>query len=294
MEAPAAAATEAPDLAAMEAAATAASADTAAVEPTAATEVAHEPAGGTVSSGVVTGFGSGTGAILEMEEWEPGSDNRRMQATMYLQSDKMRVETTTARGEEATMIFNQARQVLWMIEPAHKRYYEITAADIRQLEQQMKQMEAALAQVPAEQREMMKKMMAQRMGEPVETEVRATGREQVGSYTCTVYEVLVNGQRNQDVWAAPFQQVALNATDFRVFRAMGEFFEPLRRFAPQAQAGWDLKGSGEIDGFPVRWVDYEGARVVSEGKVVRAQRQDLAAQLFNLPAGLKKVELGLR
>ena len=116
---------------------------------------------------------------------------------MYIDAGKLRFDIREHGGKKTAMIFDQAKQVMWMIDHSRGSYMEMTAADLQQMKQQMdsamKQMEAQMAQMPPEQRQMIEKMMKQKMGmaKPPSITVRVKSRgEKVGSYVCTRYEVL--------------------------------------------------------------------------------------------------------
>ena len=115
--------------------------------------------------------------------------------------------------------------------------------------------------------------------------------EVVGPYTCTLYEVLTDGQRTSEVWVAPLDQVQLQPAEYETFRAMAEFYEPLSRNDPEAK--WGMPGGLQMDGFPVRWVEYEGQRAVSEWEMVEVEQRSLESNLFSLPSGLQKIDMSM-
>jgi uncharacterized protein YneF (UPF0154 family) len=240
------------------------------------------------------------GVVLEMEEKEPGNRDRATQVTVQLQEGKLNVHSKRSTGEEAMLIFDENKQVLWLVDYQRRNYVEMTAADVERMgqgmQQAMRQMEEQLAQMPPEQRKMVEQMMKQRMGQQmgaapsVTVQVKSRG-ERMGPYICTRYEVLTDGKRSQEVWAAPLEDVQLQETDFRTFRAMGDFFEPLRRNIPM-KASWGAPASLDVEGFPVRWLNYEGERAAVEGKVVSAERRDLEASVFTVPPGFQKSKGG--
>ena len=248
------------------------------------------------------------GVVIQQQERQPEKPDQASTVTMYIDAGKLRVENKSPQGEDAVMIFDQSKQVMWMIDRKGGTYFEMTAADVQkmgqsmgqamgQMAEAMKQMEAEMAQMPPEQRAMMEKMMKQPMGgmgqpaaAPKVTVQEKSQGEKVGQYVCTLYDVLTNGQRTQEVCAAPLDQAFLQPPEYQTFQAMAEFYEPLRRNAPQSQQ-WGVSGASQIKGFPVRWRSYEGQRMVSEWAVVKSERQSLSGDLFVLPSGLKKQDM---
>ena len=110
------------------------------------------------------------GTIIQQEEREPGTSKVKAQATISIDAGKLRMEQESAAAGKSVMIFDQSKQVVWMIEPAKNSYMELTAAQVQQMggqmQQAMKQMEAELAQMPPEQRKMVEQMMKQQMPAP--------------------------------------------------------------------------------------------------------------------------------
>ena len=236
------------------------------------------------------------GVALQMKESKPGSEKPGQQMNMYIDAGKLRIDIGEHGGKKTAMIFDQAKQVMWMIDHSRGSYMEMTAADLQRMKQQMdaamKQMEAQMAQMPPEQRKMIEKMMKGKMGmaKPPSITVQVKSRgEKVGSYVCTLYEVLSDGQRINEVWVAPSGPGLLREAELQTFRAMAEFFKPLSQGA--SQSGWGMSGMEKMEGFPVRRLDYEGERVVAEWETTKAERKALDSSLFTVPPGLKKQKM---
>ncbi len=246
------------------------------------------------------------GVVVRQVEREPGSQNPAQQVTLYIDAGKLRIEGNSSGDEDFVMIFDQGRQTVWMIQPGEGTYIEMTAADIQKMKQSMdqamgqmaeamKQMQSELANMPPEQRAMVEQMMKGRMPQSqsapapkVTAEVKSRG-ERVGPYTCTLYEVLTDGQRTSEVWVTPLDQAQLQQAEFETFRAMAEFYGPLSRNNPEAK--WGMPGGLQMDGFPVRWRNYEGQNVTSEWEMVEVERHSLDGNLFTLPPGLQKTDM---
>ena len=237
------------------------------------------------------------GVVVQQEGGKIG-DSKKQQTTLYLDSGKIRMEAVGPDGKKNVTIFDQAKQVLWHSNTAESSYIEMTQAQVEAMANQMgdmmKQMEAQLAQVPPAQREMMEKMMKGRMGgmgsaAPTITVQEKGSGEKVGPYTTTRYEILTNGQRTSEVWAAPRDIIHLQESDFQAFQALAKFFAPLARMAPKGS--WSAPAMESIQGFPVRTVSYEGEKPAYEWTVVSADQRSVEASLFTLPAGLKKTDM---
>ena len=208
------------------------------------------------------------GVVLQMKESKPGSKTPGQQINMYIDAGKLRIDIGEHRGKKTAMIFDQAKQVMWMIDHSRGSYMGMTAADLQRMKQQldsaMKQMEAQMAQMPPEQRRMIEKMMKQKMGmakpSSITMQVKSRG-EKVGRYVCTLYEVLSDGQRTQEVWAAPFAEAQLGKPSTRPSRPWLSSLNPFAAVSLSAAvgrcpdagtwkafrcAGWSTKGIASL------------------------------------------------
>src|SRR5258708_7973225 len=94
------------------------------------------------------------GIIVHQEGGEIGGNKPKNKMTLYLDAGKIRVEGDNPDGKKFAMIFDQDKQVVWMINSGDGTYVEMTAAQIQSMADQMgnmmKQMEAQLSQMPPE------------------------------------------------------------------------------------------------------------------------------------------------
>lgn len=242
----------------------------------------------------LAGLAATAGVVIEQEQSEPGSDTPAWRTTYFLDAGKLRIEAKSAEGEETLTIFDEARQVVWMIDRLAGTYVELTPAQVHEMQQRLeqarKEMEAELARMPPDKRQAIEEMMKGQTGGGAAITVREAGRgEKVGSYLCVRYELLTQGQRAGEVWAAPFEQLQIRDPEAKTFQALARFLEPLGQGLP---GGGRMPGGSQVQGFPVRSVTYDGERVVAEEKLVKAERRTLDPGLFTLPAGLQKTEFG--
>ena len=150
-----------------------------------------------------------------LEEGQPPRDRK-----VLLEPDRMRVET--GRG---TMIYRDDRKVLWLVNDTERRYSEMTPqsmAAMRQgMDQQLRQMQEQLKNLPEAQRRQVEQMMTQR-GLPgaatshnVTYTKRATGQT-VGRWRCDVYEQQVDGKKTAELCLAALGDLGLKSNDVEV------------------------------------------------------------------------------
>ena len=234
------------------------------------------------------------GVVIQQEQREPGGAAPLVQTTMYIDAGRLRIEARSVEGEHTISIFDESKQVLWVIDRVAGTYSEMTAAKMAEMKKRMdearKAMDAQLAQMPPERRKMMEEMMKQQMGGGAAVTVREMSRgEKVGAFTCIHYEQLAQGQRSGEVWTASPDQLQLGEAEYKTFQALGRFLEPLGASGP---GGAGLVSAGRfIEGFPVRSLLYDGGQAVAEEKVTKTERRALEPNLFALPPGLEKTEM---
>jgi hypothetical protein len=234
------------------------------------------------------------GVVIRQEQREPGNATPLVETSMYIDAGRLRIESRSAEGEHTITIFDESKQVLWVIDRVAGTYQEMTAAKMAEMKKRMEEarqaMEAELAQMPPERRRMIEEMMKQQLGGASDMTVREIGRgEKVGSFTCIHYEQLMRGKRSGEVWTASPDQLQLGEAEYKTFQALGRFLEPLGQSAPGG-AGL-VSASRHIEGFPVRSLAYDGGQAVAEEKVTKTERRALEPTLFALPSGLEKTEM---
>lgn len=251
----------------------------------------------------LTGLTAAAGVVVEQEQREPGGDAVLARTVYYLDAGRLRIETRSEDGDEVVLIFQADKSVAWSINRNEGTYYELTPAKVAEMRQRLdkmqREMAARLAELPAEQRQAIEQMMehmGQTMTSPPPATVRIVGREeQIGSFVCTRYEVLRGGQREAEIWTAPLEQLQLGGEEYATLAALARLFEPLGQRMPGPELGGlrTLEQSGEgLQGFPVRSLTYDEGRAIAEELVVRVEQQSFEANLFELPSGLRKAEIG--
>lgn len=255
-----------------------------------------------VLAACLAGWSAVAGTQVTLEERDPASQAAVARSVFSLEPGRLRIETRTEEGETTLVIFHADQSVVWIIDPTEGRYYEMTPAKVAEVRPQMeaaqKEMSAELAKMPPEQRRALEQMMAQMgqgVGTPTPATVRVVGRgERVGSFDCVHYEVLRSGQRTEEVWAAPLEQLQLQREELETLAALSRLFEPLGSQGPVSQLSGltTIQGGERVEGFPVRTLSYDNGQAYREEVVVRAERQSFDAKLFELPPGLRKTEFG--
>jgi hypothetical protein len=217
-------------------------------------------------------------------------------AQVQIEPQRMRTEIADGGGASQVIIFDGAKQVMYMINPARKTYSEMTKADVdrtgAQMSEAMAKMQEAMKNIPPAQRAQMEAMMRGRglpgaAATPAKTEYRKAGTQKVGKWTCDVYEGFQNNAKTGEVCTVSPQALGFTAADFEVSRQLATF---LRGLIPQGADALFQAGKVEEQGYsgvPVRQVmNVAGREIVTE--LTDVTRQTFPDSLFEVPAGLQK------
>ena len=208
---------------------------------------------------------------------------------VQIEKNRMRTEVTDQSGGKQVVVFDGAKQTMYMIDVGKKTYSEITKADIDQMSDMMAQMKAQLAALPPEQRAMAESMMKGRggaMGAAAKTEYKKVGTDKVGKWTCDKYEASRNGQKTSDLCTVDPSALGFTAGDFTVTQQFMEFFGKLLPQAADQAFGLGQASQQGFSGVPVRVVAGNTTTEVTE-----ASRQTFADSLFAVPAGFQKIDM---
>ncbi len=252
------------------------------------------------------------GVIMKREGGPVGGD--KMQSVVYIEGAKVRVESAAAMGK-TVIIFDGDKQVMWIVQPDNS-YMEMTADSIArmaqmaggggmsgaqnaQMEAAMQRQQAALANLPPEQRAMAEQAMKGRMGAmgggassgPVSYTYEARGGSgKYGQFTCTKYDQMGNGKKSAEMCLAPTSELRLSANDMRAFQAMSKFMEPMRRMNPRASQMATFNET--MPGFPVHSLMFDASdKPTYEDTLLSVEQKSVEGAMFTLPAGATKRDM---
>ena len=234
--------------------------------------------------------------VLIVEKTTSGGNTKTNQ--IQIEKERMRAES-----DSQTVVFDGAKQVLWLINDGRKSYSEMTKADVDrmggQLNDAMAKMQEQLKNLPPEQRAQIEAMMKGR-GMPGmaggaaagKTEYRKTGTDKVGAWACDKYEGTRGGQKVTELCTVDPKVLGFAMSDFQVSKQLMEFFS---KIVPQGADRMFAVGTPEEQGFsgvPVRRIAFNNGQQQSVSEVTQASRQNFPASTFDLPAGYQKEALG--
>ena len=219
--------------------------------------------------------------------------------TILLDANRLRTESDD--GRIVMFLTDGGRNRMVLLDKAKHQYQEIDDQMMQQMAQQMSgamaQMEAAMKNVPPEQRAMMEKMMKGKMPQAAAaaptTVYTAKGSGSVNGFSCTKYEGVRSGEKEAEVCAAVEAQLKLTASDLQIFEKMKQFSasvtsalanSPVRVSVPAGslEAGYE--------GFPIQRVEFDKGQATRRSELKSITRANFSDADFSL-GDAKKVEI---
>lgn len=235
--------------------------------------------------------------VLHMDESNADNTSVLRNTDFYFHSDHLRMDTRTGETVEQSVLYNRSEETVYMVDHTSKKYFRLNrevAATLKERIEMMKKMaEERIAQMPPEQQEMARKMMAQQMGN-IEADygIEATGEEsEINNYSCAEYVMTEDGETKRKMWVASYDDLEINKKEVG---CLEEFSELMASFAESM--GSNLGDSNflyqkEIKGLPVRSIDYDYGNPAGQTNVVKVETYTPDQAFFALPSGYAEQSL---
>lgn len=224
----------------------------------------------------------GQGMYWESTVTGEAIDGSDLMKTWYM--PKMLKLQSRQDGDYSVLRLDQEK--MYMIKPGNKTYSVMTFAEMEEgMKKAGAQMDKALEQMkdlPAEQREMMEKMLGKSAGKQKEkaTLKKSTETKKIGSYTCAHYTILRGKDKLADLWVTK---------EIRGFDAMRNDLKSFSRrmTAMNPTMGGDLaRVMEDVDGFPM-----EQSMAGITSVITKLEPKATSLSDFEVPAGFKKVDM---
>lgn len=193
--------------------------------------------------------------------------------------------------EKEATVFRLDKQMMYTINYEKKQYSEITFAEFEaflkksssELEGRMAELKKQLADMPAEQRAAMEKMMGARLdqaGSEGKVEVvKSPGSKIISGFDCVNYVLKEDGKEIGSIWTT------MKAPDFSAMQ------KDFKEFSERIAAQMTMKGPQmaeamkQVEGFPIQTTI--GPMTATVNSIVKAA---VSPGEFEVPAGFKKVD----
>jgi len=252
------------------------------------------------------------GVVMEIEVKDLTSGGTPEVMTARIEGTNARMQVVSGgQGVPGEVIFRGDRSEMLMIDHGQKSYVVMDEATIERLAGQlgdaMKQMEAALANVPPEQRAMVEQMMRGRgMGaaaaapRPAPELRRTSERAEHSGFSTVKYEVLVEGRKTREFWVTDWNNIDGFQEAQPAFEAMAAMMKRLLDVLAQSPLGnlADMDTGGyeymtELGGFPVLTREFGSTGELETETTLRSiRRESIPASEFQPPEGYRQQQIG--
>jgi hypothetical protein len=213
---------------------------------------------------------------------------------VQIEPNRIRTEVQIG-GRHQAIVFDAAREVLLIVDPARKSYIEMTRADAERMSGMMQgamaMMQEQMAKMPPAQRAAMEQKMAGLMGGTAAggapPEYRRSGTDTVAKRTCDRYDVFTSGRKTSEICTVAPEALGLAAADFGVLAKLSDF---VRLLVPQMAhqllaVGTPTQG---FSGLPVRTTTTMPDGATTTVTLTDARRATFEDAIFQVPAGYQK------
>ena len=238
------------------------------------------------------------GGIFTIEETRR---NKTILSKTYIEKHLLRIESNIG-GKMYISIYNSEKEILYNIDIQKKTYSVITKSDLEKIGDRMnntnKMFEEKMKELPKEQREMMMKMMNDKMIPPQQNSddkiyLRVNTGEKIGSWVCDKYNVTENKTLIREVWIADWNYTGLKLDYKNVLKSLEKFFnyftEQLGDKVKSQSLNLDFSLADK--GIPVKTIHYANGEENGSSIIKEIKEEELPYSLFMVPSGFTKDNL---
>lgn len=207
---------------------------------------------------------------------------------------------------EGSMVFRGDKNEVVIINHDNKTYIIMDEATMKsiaaQIGQAMSQMEAAMKDMPPDQREKMKEMMKQKMpglggGEYVEPVLKKAGEGKVNGVSCAKYDVYKGDERIRQHCVADWNSIEGGQEMMAVMLRMADFMDQMAKSFSKAgslvgdQVQFEknvFNQLRQLNGFPIETIEYSDGKEEAESTFQSSKKTTVDAADMEPPAGYTK------
>lgn len=244
--------------------------------------------------------------LFEMDHVNKSAEERN-KSKAAVQGNKLKMDFYEGGNKlENSMIYRGDKDLMIMVDHGDKSYMIMDKKTMNKLSEKlssaMAQMEEAMKNVPPEQREMMRKMMKDKMPgmgntRYVEPVLKKSGSGTVNGYKCTKYDVYKGDRKVRQHCITDWSNIKGGEEISSVMLEMSEFTDDMTKtFANSSgPSGSSMQFERnvfnqlkEMNGFPVRTTEYDNGSVESESVFNSSKTTSVDASVFEAPSGYKR------
>ncbi len=236
------------------------------------------------------------GTIVHMERKDSADAKARPDSLIYAQDGQFRMDTLDATGHVQDFVLIRDGNI-WQVDMEKRTFMQIDQAALTGKQGEMQdRMQAMLQSLPPEKRAMMEARMQGMMAgrsQPAYTMTSTGKTDQVGSWSCDLWQVSKGGKVSSDACVASRGSLQggdelIDAVHKAATTASGVLSSiPAAHAAAQRMAVY-----AQANGFPVRTRELAGGKVESELTVSNIEHRSLPADQFAIPKGFTQTTMG--
>jgi len=225
------------------------------------------------------------------------------QQTFWIDATRVRVDMQRAKSNNSViMLLEGDNPRFQMVDHAKGQYMEMDANTMRQAQSQMQgamaEMQEQLKNMPPQQRAMVEKMMAGRMGmgqaaPRTKTVYTAQGSAKMNGFDCTRFDGAREGTKVSEACASTPAQLGLNPGDFQALEKMREAFADLAKSMANSPFGGNFAsdiGDVGMTGFPVHQTTFRDGVAAQKFDIKTVDRASFSDADFSTGSA-KKMEM---
>ncbi len=265
---------------------------------------------------------SSAGLVFELETtYSSGSETRTESSRLYVLEPNMKMEImgSDSSGDDGSdeMIFRGDKDHFIIVNHHEGSYMVMDRETMGRLagqvqdsdaevEKAVKEFEEKMAELPPEQREMMKKMLKDRMppgtamgADRPKPEYRRTDESKtLNGYPCVRYDVYVGEEKIQELWVTDWENIKGSSELMNVFEDMSELYMDMVKSMDKIAGGMmgadrnPVENFANVEGFPVVSRHFADGELESETVLKSIHERDLGAGDFSPPEDYKLRKIG--
>jgi len=249
-------------------------------------------------------FGLSAGSYFKMET--KGGEAAGI-TEIFIKQDMVKVDVQKKHG----FIYNGKTQMMTVISDSGKDYCEMSQKDMQKMSKKlstiMQQMQAQLANMPADQRKMMEQMLKGQMPAGLVNGKGAKEKKKkytfkkvksgvvIGDWPTTKYISYIDGVKNAEFYAANWKALALKEDPtviaIELSKTLSQMFSSLQKSfkgVAQGQAAFENAQGWMKYGIPIKVVTFKKGKVAATTLMTEVKSSRLSKAIFLPPKNYKK------
>jgi hypothetical protein len=240
---------------------------------------------------------AGTQAVMQ--------SSQKSVTLITVEGNKLRIENQG--NENSIAIFDTDKKEMLMIDQKERSYMRMDKTSFDKIKQQLdkarKQMEAQMANMPPQQREMIQKMMGDKLNmfstpKANKTKFVETGRtDKAAGYTCKVTEYFVNDKKKTEFCVTPQSEIKGAKDIYQAMKNMSamfnELYQSLSQSFPMISQTNPFSEIEKLGGYPLIITDFDSGAANERNELRSLESRSFNKSLFLPPKGFreKKMEM---